>query len=829
MGLFGALFAGVSGLDSQSNKIGIISNNISNVNTVGFKQGQAAFDTLVVPSGTTSFSPGGVIGNTQQLVDQQGLIQATSSPTDIAITGNGFFNVNTEADGTGTSLLTRAGSFTQDSNGNFVNSDNLFLQGIPVTTPPTSVNATNLKTVSVNQSATGSATATSLVTLAANFDASQTPLLGPGLTDGALTGNNNTGISGSQIIVGNDFDSQNSINSIVRGDKLTVLSNGTTTDTFTYGGFTVGRNVNDAINGVTTTGDGDGANTLDSETVTGANITNDGSTTVTVKIPTAEAGAYTSPGGYISLVGASGINAIPAADINGQHIITGLTSAAGTTTITFTASVAGGGVTTNASTSSATVSNRSYSFAGNILDATTASGDFLGTTGTAPFAADALKFSIDVANVGNFTFQYESTPDPTTGSFNSLNTLATAINDSGSLTARVENGRLYISADDANDAVTYKNGDATGNSSGGGIDWLQELDLPSGAMANVNAGAATGTFLFNTLNGLASQVNAADPSNLVASVNNPTGSATININEANAEQTIQFSDTGTGSLLNELGFAVGAATTTGTLAQTYNATSATTDMSSGKITPQFTKDFTIYDALGAAHTIALNVAKISTATATWAVELTAVPPTDAPGTNGDGQIVAGTVTFNGDGTLASVSPSLENPILINWNPITVGASPSQVSLNLGTVGESNGLSQSAAAFNVSTANQNGSPIGQLTGVTIDQNGFVIETFSNGQTQQVFQVPLANVSNPDGLEAVSGDAYQQTLASGQVSLNTAGNGGVGTITPSALEQSNVDLSTQLTNLIVAQQAYGANSKVLTIADTLLQELDQIIQS
>src|ERR1700733_11369060 len=101
MGLFGALFAGVSGLDSQSNKIGIISNNISNVNTVGFKQGQAAFDTLVVPSGTTSFSPGGVIGNTQQLVSQQGLIQATASATDAAITGNGFFAVNSQANGTG--------------------------------------------------------------------------------------------------------------------------------------------------------------------------------------------------------------------------------------------------------------------------------------------------------------------------------------------------------------------------------------------------------------------------------------------------------------------------------------------------------------------------------------------------------------------------------------------------------------------------------------------------------------------------------------------------------------------------------------------------------
>src|SRR5260370_34893469 len=119
MGLFGALFAGVSGLGSQSNKIGIISNNISNVNTVGYKQGQASFDTLVVPSGTTNFSPGGVIGTNQQLVNQQGLIQGTSPSTDVAITGNRCFVVNSPAHGTGKLLSTRPRPFTQDRPRNF--------------------------------------------------------------------------------------------------------------------------------------------------------------------------------------------------------------------------------------------------------------------------------------------------------------------------------------------------------------------------------------------------------------------------------------------------------------------------------------------------------------------------------------------------------------------------------------------------------------------------------------------------------------------------------------------------------------------------------------
>ncbi|MGA2257608.1 MAG: flagellar hook-basal body complex protein, partial [Thermoguttaceae bacterium] len=177
------------------------------------------------------------------------------------------------------------------------------------------------------------------------------------------------------------------------------------------------------------------------------------------------------------------------------------------------------------------------------------------------------------------------------------------------------------------------------------------------------------------------------------------------------------------------------------------------------------------------------------------------------------------------------SPDLQK-FSINWNPQTVGAAQSNITMDLGSAINQNstnpGLTQAAGSYNVTTDNQNGAPTGQLTGVTIDKNGFVIASFSNGQTQKMYQIPLANFTNPDGLLALSGNAYEATLESGPINPVLAGTSGVGTFTPSALEQSNVDLSTQLTNLIVAQQAYGANSKVLTVADTLLQQLDQIIQ-
>jgi len=873
MGLFGALFAGVSGLDSQSNKIGIISNNISNVNTVGFKQGQASFDTLVVPSGTTSFSPGGVIGANQQLVNQQGLISATTSPTDIAITGGGMLFVSAApvaAGQTSNPLFTRSGSFTQDENGNFINANGYFLSGWQIN-PATGETfpAPQLTTVNVSSSATGKPTPTSGVTFGANFDAGQAALLGPGETISALTGAKNINTPASQIIVGNDVNGED-LNGIVRGDSFTVTSGladgATKQDTFTYGGFPVGRNVNTTLGtapaaeaeSISGGGLGDGGNILSTEPVAGASITNDGSggANGTITMTVADSSVYAAPPagtgtGFAYITGASSVNGIPAADINGEHAVTIVDG----TTITFTASngVLGGGGSGSSATA-ATTTNRTFAFQGNILDAQSESDDFLGKTTIVPFTTQALNFSIDVGSVGTTTFKYSTNPDPAGGTFNSMDTLVQAINDAtgSGLTAQITDGRLYISAANPNNSVTFQNGDAVGTPNStpplSGINWVQELDLPPAGTLNENATAPTATTYFNSLASLQTAVNSLDSSNLIATLTNPTGLASLSINEANAQQTIAFADgnpfaspavVNTGSLLKEFGFQSlqGAAPSfsTGTLAKTYNANSPQTDMSSGAITPQFSKDITIYDSLGNPHVVAINVAKLNTNI--WALELTSVPASDVEadnggGVNGDGQIVARTVTFNGSGELQTVSTELEGSINITWNP-KFGANQSSINLNLGqnntaTTTNAAALTQASGAFNVSTLSQNGTPTGELTGVTIDTNGFVIARFSNGQTQKMFQLPLASFTNPDGLLAVSGDAYQATLSSGPINPVAAGTSGVGVFTPSALEQSNVDLSTQLTDLIVAQQAYGANSKVLTIADQLLQQLDQIIQ-
>jgi flagellar hook protein FlgE len=115
MSLFGSLFSGVSGLTAQSQAMGMISDNVSNVDTVSYKGAAPKFSTLVTRSAAVStYSPGGARANTSYRIDQQGLLQGSNSPTDAAIDGAGFFVVNSRPDGSGDQLYTRAGSFEQD-------------------------------------------------------------------------------------------------------------------------------------------------------------------------------------------------------------------------------------------------------------------------------------------------------------------------------------------------------------------------------------------------------------------------------------------------------------------------------------------------------------------------------------------------------------------------------------------------------------------------------------------------------------------------------------------------------------------------------------------
>jgi len=179
----------------------------------------------------------------------------------------------------------------------------------------------------------------------------------------------------------------------------------------------------------------------------------------------------------------------------------------------------------------------------------------------------------------------------------------------------------------------------------------------------------------------------------------------------------------------------------------------------------------------------------------------------------------GTLTFNGNGDLTSPSGNLSG---INFTGLSDGATPLNFSWNLYGSNSQPTISQVSSASAVSGTTQNGYAGGESNGFTIDSNGVISAQFTNGMTSPVGQLALANITNPQGLVMSAGNNYQTTLSSGTASVSVAGSAGLGTIQDQALEESNVDISTQFSNLIVEQQAFDASSKAITTFDTISQD-------
>ena len=254
--------------------------------------------------------------------------------------------------------------------------------------------------------------------------------------------------------------------------------------------------------------------------------------------------------------------------------------------------------------------------------------------------------------------------------------------------------------------------------------------------------------------------------------------------------------------------------------------------------PDFTISVPVSDSQGGQHSLTMDVLK--TAANTWQVELVA-PATSASSqvANASGQVATGTLVFDANGNLDVKASSLTdadgNNVLgaspsgtlnVDWASTLGLQSPQKVSMNLSNA--LGGLTQVAASSVTQSVDTNGTQFGNLTSVTIDDKGYVTAAYDNGVTRKIAQVAVATFQNPDGLTSTSGDNYQVSSASGTYNLKAAGVAGAGTISPSTLEASTVDLSQQFAGLIVTQQAYAASTKILTTADQMLQQLISIKQ-
>lgn len=232
---------------------------------------------------------------------------------------------------------------------------------------------------------------------------------------------------------------------------------------------------------------------------------------------------------------------------------------------------------------------------------------------------------------------------------------------------------------------------------------------------------------------------------------------------------------------------------------------------------QVPAQITVYDSLGVSHVATIDFT--SNGGGSWNYNIS-LPAGDATGGNN----LTGTLQFDANGNLTAPAANVSG---ISFAGLSDGAS--NLSLNWNLYGSNNEptITQVSSASAVSATTQNGYASGEYNGFTIDSNGVVSAEFSNGQTTPVGQLALASITNQQGLTISAGNNYQTTLASGAASIGVAGSAGLGTMEDEALEQSNVDISTQFSDLIVAQQAFEASSKAITTFDTVSQETINMI--
>lgn len=272
----------------------------------------------------------------------------------------------------------------------------------------------------------------------------------------------------------------------------------------------------------------------------------------------------------------------------------------------------------------------------------------------------------------------------------------------------------------------------------------------------------------------------------------------------------------------------GQAPYTGPYAAGDLATWAATSGVSG-VEPDFASNILVYDSLGNARTLTLGFKKNNTP-GQWLVEVYTDPTTVEIAQHPNGRIASGTLTFNGDGTLqtAAVTPIYPpgsvagDPLGIDWLD-TSGANDSSITFDWGTPGTSSGFTQFAGESAVVYFTRDGTSFGQLNNVRIDEEGYVVASFTNGTSRRIYLLPIATFANPAALDPLSGNVFGSNRNSLEPNLLAPGVGGAGVVTPLALEAANVDLADEFSKMIITQRAYSANARVITTTDDMLDEL------
>ncbi len=260
-------------------------------------------------------------------------------------------------------------------------------------------------------------------------------------------------------------------------------------------------------------------------------------------------------------------------------------------------------------------------------------------------------------------------------------------------------------------------------------------------------------------------------------------------------------------------------------ASSTNSTSIPAIVNQGNTEAPVNGSVSIYDSLGNAHTLSVQFDHAYGSTWNWKVS---VPSTDGGTFTG---ATSGTVTFDPNGQIQSITqggvtvPGIPPIPQITYNPGN-GAEAQPINLNFGS--GTAGITQTSLSSQVAALKQDGSASATLTNLNIDQYGNVVGVFSNGNSRTLAQVMIATFTNPNALVSAGSNMYSVAANSGDPLINAPGESSATTIQSGALEQSNVDLSQEFTNMIVSQRGFEANAKVVTTSDQLLQDITNLVR-
>lgn len=854
-----SLWSGVSGLQAHQVAMDVEGNNISNVNTTGFKYSRADFGTMFSQTVKIATAPTDGRGGSNPLqiglgvsvssttrIHSQGSVQTTDKNTDVAINGDGFFMVSD--DGGLTNYLTRSGDFKLDAYGNFVNNAGFVVQGWNI----------NWDTQ--------------------NIDSSRTPqniFIDPGMhipaaksTEVAIKANLNSGLN-----IGTASRPLYSLDS-VHGFNQKTGETKDENDTGTTQFYTTSKNA------VEVTEKGVDAGSLFNANGQGLNLRDGQGIWVSyadAKYSTNQLGVNAfDPNLHQTQTAAFWGNGNQKTRldivINGvtiQNDTIGSIDEAIAYINTFTAPT-----DARQGTGVRAVKNAD----GSGIDFVNDNAD--GTT-------DNMKNINLVVNATNTAGEaWTATWDAATNTFNQYTQIqqnnaslwtatggqaGTANNLTGGRSAQIITAHKYIYSSSPQTLPPMYNPDGgfayiPGTQGGGGGPTWNGTDTATIGSQNYYNAVMNGSLLntnirtFHTTEDLRELLQrdarygvdydgsgtfaAADVNENVKVVVNSSGAFSLtNVNETSNSPTLVTG--GQGPL------------TFGPHNMNFNITAYTDERGTVSTNDAFTKIFKgldgsfpagnqvkqsellklsafsagleIYDSLGSKHTLEVQFVKQSTTQDggnEWQMIIRVPEPAEI-NTTGEGpnNIIVGTARFNNDGSLSNY-----NPRTINFSPNNGAAPNQQIKLSFGTSGSNDGLVSSNSASTLTGQATDGYTSGNLKpdAIRVDDKGNILGEFTNGKTFAVAKIAMASVANNSGLEEIGGNLFKVTANSGNIVVGEAGTGGRGEMKTAALEMSNVDLSRSLTELIIIQRGYQANSKTISTSDQMLQTLIQLKQ-